>query len=45
MEVTLRNQNRDAYRHNEYGDSIIVERRISSDGSGSYKIKSKEGLF
>ncbi|XP_066916524.1 structural maintenance of chromosomes protein 6-like [Clytia hemisphaerica] len=45
VEITLRNRNThtDAYKHHEYGDSIIVERKISSEGTGSYKIKNKEG--
>ena len=45
VEITLRNRNthEDAYKHHEYGDSIIVERKISSEGTGSYKIKNREG--
>ena len=37
--ITLRNRGIDAYKRNEYGDSIIVERRITRDGGGAYKIK------
>ncbi|CAG8456372.1 2856_t:CDS:10 [Racocetra fulgida] len=33
----------DAYRHDIYGDSIIIERRISRDGSNGYKIKTSGG--
>ncbi|RHZ75652.1 hypothetical protein Glove_212g65 [Diversispora epigaea] len=41
--LKLRNRGSDAYRHDIYGDSIIVERRISRDGSNGYKIKTCEG--
>ena len=43
VSIKLRNRGQDAYRPKEYGDCIIVERRISSDGSGSYKLKAKDG--
>jgi hypothetical protein len=40
--VTLRLANRgpEAYRPEEYGDSISIERRILRDGGGGYKIMS-----
>lgn len=41
--VTLRNCGNEAYRPDVYGDAIRVERMISSDGAGSYKIKSISG--
>lgn len=31
------------YKHDEYEDQIIIERRISRDGSGHYKTKSQSG--
>ena len=37
--ITLRNRGTDAYKANEYGESIVVERRISRDGGSAYKIK------
>ena len=43
MSVQLRNVGTDAFRRTDYGDSIIVERRISIDGGSSYKIKSAKG--
>ncbi|KAJ7385875.1 Structural maintenance of chromosomes protein 6 [Desmophyllum pertusum] len=43
VSIKLRNRGQDAYRPDDYGESITVERRISSDGSGSYKLKSHEG--
>lgn len=43
--ITLRNRGGDAYRHDVYGDSILVERIISSDGTGSYKIKNSSGKY
>jgi chromosome segregation ATPase len=41
--VHLRNTDCEPYRHSEYGDSIVVERRISDDGSGQYNLKSHDG--
>lgn len=43
VSIKLRNRGQDAYKPVEYGDYITVERRISNDGSGSYKIKDKDG--
>lgn len=43
VSIKLRNRGQDAYKPKEYGDCITVERRISSDGSGSYKLKAKDG--
>ena len=37
--ITLRNRGTDAYKASEYGESIVVERRISRDGQSVYKIK------
>ncbi|XP_064625837.1 structural maintenance of chromosomes protein 6-like isoform X2 [Lineus longissimus] len=41
--VRLRNRGTDAFKPHEYGDSIIVERVLRTDGSSSYKLKSKDG--
>ena len=41
--VKLRNRGRDAYKHSLYGDSIIVERKLTSDGSSHYRLKSIDG--
>ena len=43
--VKIRNRGTDAYKNNEYGDSIIVERHFSSDGVSGYKLKSKDGSY
>lgn len=43
VSIKLRNRGQDAYKPDDYGESITVERRISSDGSGSYKLKSHDG--
>lgn len=40
--IKLRNRGEDAYKHDIYGDSIIIERKLSQDGSGSYKLKSSK---
>ncbi|XP_032234890.2 structural maintenance of chromosomes protein 6 isoform X4 [Nematostella vectensis] len=43
ISIKLRNRGLDAYCKDKYGPSITVERRINSDGSGSYKLKSHSG--
>ncbi|KAM9708643.1 structural maintenance of chromosomes protein 6 [Menidia menidia] len=41
--VQLRNRGPDAYKKDVYGDSILVEHRISSDGCRTCRLKSKSG--
>ncbi|KAJ3128495.1 Structural maintenance of chromosomes protein 6, partial [Nowakowskiella sp. JEL0407] len=41
--VTMTNTGFDSYRHETYGDEIIVERKLLREGTGSYKIMSKAG--
>src|SRR3954454_21835072 len=41
--MKLRNRGEDAFRHEIYGDSIIIERRINRDGVNGYKIKTHDG--
>ncbi|KAI8917698.1 P-loop containing nucleoside triphosphate hydrolase protein [Powellomyces hirtus] len=41
--VTIRNEGSDAYRPEDYGDAITIERKIRREGSNSYKIKSARG--
>ncbi|XP_039604041.1 structural maintenance of chromosomes protein 6 isoform X1 [Polypterus senegalus] len=43
VSITLRNRGPDAFKPAVYGDSIIIEQKISSDGVRSYKMKSKSG--
>ncbi|NWX20061.1 SMC6 protein, partial [Aegotheles bennettii] len=45
ISITLRNQGRDAFKPELYGDSIIVNQHISLDGSRSYRLKSKSGTL
>jgi len=42
ISITLRNRGTDAYKNEEYGDSILIERRLTKDGTGSYKIKNQK---
>ena len=42
VSITLRNRGSDAYKPDEYGNVIIIERRLTLDGSGNYKIKSAD---
>ncbi|XP_072220998.1 structural maintenance of chromosomes protein 6 [Leuresthes tenuis] len=41
--VQLRNSGPDAYKKDVYGDSILIEHRISSDGCRACRLKSKSG--
>jgi len=41
--IQLKNQGEEAYKHDLYGDSIVVTRRFTKEGASSYKIKSKDG--
>ncbi|XP_005015105.1 structural maintenance of chromosomes protein 6 isoform X1 [Anas platyrhynchos] len=43
ISITLRNQGRDAFKPEVYGDSIIVNQHITLEGSRSYRLKSKSG--
>ncbi|KAF9196644.1 Structural maintenance of chromosomes protein 6 [Haplosporangium sp. Z 11] len=43
VRLQLRNRGLDAYKPEIYGESIIIERRISKDGTSGYKIKSSKG--
>ena len=41
--VKLKNAGSDAYQHDVYGDSIIIERHFSKTGSSGFKIKTSQG--
>jgi len=41
--VKIRNKGPDAYKPEIYGDRIIIERRLSREGSNGYKIKNSSG--
>jgi len=43
VEVRLANKGSDGYRPEIYGEEICIQRRISIEGSSSYKIKSQSG--
>ncbi|KFO92744.1 Structural maintenance of chromosomes protein 6, partial [Buceros rhinoceros silvestris] len=45
ISITLRNQGRDAFKPEVYGESIIVNQHINLDGSRSYRLKSKSGTL
>lgn len=42
ISITLRNVGDDPYKHDQYGDSIVIDNHISCDGQ-RYKLKSKSG--
>ncbi|KAJ3095184.1 Structural maintenance of chromosomes protein 6 [Physocladia obscura] len=41
--ISIHNKGPDAYKPEIYGQTIIIERKITSDGTGSYKIKDVAG--
>lgn len=41
--VSLRNEGEDAYKHDVYGDTISIERKLSKEGSGGYTIRAHSG--
>ncbi|TPX09610.1 uncharacterized protein E0L32_009211 [Thyridium curvatum] len=41
--VKIKNQGVDAYKHIDYGDSIIVERHFSRQGSSGFKVRAATG--
>ncbi|EFX00951.1 DNA repair protein [Grosmannia clavigera kw1407] len=43
LAVRIKNCGEDAYEHDVYGDSIIVERHFSKTGTSSFKLKSATG--
>jgi hypothetical protein len=43
IKIKLKNCGQDAFKPEEYGQHITIERRISSDGVGSYKISNAKG--
>ena len=43
MRVTLLNEGMDAYKPEEYGNRITIERRINKGGGGGYKLIGSKG--
>ncbi|KAM4040422.1 LOW QUALITY PROTEIN: structural maintenance of chromosomes protein 6 [Anomaloglossus baeobatrachus] len=43
VSIKLRNRGNDAFKGEVYGDSIIVQQRLTVDGGRSYKLKSSTG--
>jgi len=43
VSIQLKNRGDEAYRRKDYGDSIIISRRFTAEGSSTWKIKSKDG--
>jgi structural maintenance of chromosomes protein 6 len=43
ISVTLTNEGGDAYKSDEYGERITIERRITKNGTSTYKIKDSRG--
>ncbi|XP_032068482.1 structural maintenance of chromosomes protein 6 isoform X1 [Thamnophis elegans] len=45
VSVTLRNRGEDAFKPEQYGDSITINQHITSEGHRSYKLKSNTGVL
>nr|XP_046228256.1 structural maintenance of chromosomes protein 6-like isoform X2 [Scatophagus argus] len=43
VSITLRNKGKDAYKPEVYGQSVIIDLRITREGLRTYKLKSKSG--
>ncbi|KXN81796.1 Structural maintenance of chromosomes protein 6 [Leucoagaricus sp. SymC.cos] len=41
--IQLKNKGDEAYRHKDFGDSIIITRRFTIEGGSTWKIKAKDG--
>lgn len=41
--IHLSNEGPDAYKPENYGNRIVIERKFSKDGASSYRIKSSSG--
>ncbi|KAF8574882.1 P-loop containing nucleoside triphosphate hydrolase protein [Ramaria rubella] len=41
--INIKNEGEEAFKPNVYGDTIIISRRFTKEGSSSYKIKSGDG--
>ncbi|XP_069829239.1 structural maintenance of chromosomes protein 6 [Dendropsophus ebraccatus] len=41
--IKLRNRGQDAFRPDVYGESIVIQQRLTTDGGRSYKLKSSSG--
>lgn len=43
VSITIKNRGNDAFKPEVYGQSIILDMRISSEGLRTYKLRSKTG--
>jgi chromosome segregation ATPase len=41
--INIKNQGDEAYKPNEYGKTIIIERRFTKEGNSTWKIKAHDG--
>ena len=45
VRIRISNRGQDAFRFDEFGESITIERRFKQNGTNSYKILSETGMF
>ncbi|KAL1844122.1 hypothetical protein VTJ49DRAFT_4974 [Mycothermus thermophilus] len=43
LTVKIKNKGQDAYKHDIFGDSVIVERSFTKSGASGFKVKSAQG--
>ena len=43
--ITLKNRGDEAFKHDIYGDKIIISRKFDNRGTSTYKIKSKDNAL
>ncbi|KAL2268152.1 hypothetical protein VTJ83DRAFT_2998 [Remersonia thermophila] len=43
LTVKIKNRGQDAYKHDIFGDSVIVERSFTKSGASGFKVKSAQG--
>lgn len=43
ISIVLQNKGSDAFQSSKYGENITVERKLSANGAGSYKLKDEKG--
>lgn len=45
IEIKIKNNSPQAYKHHIYGDYITIVRHINASGASNYKIKSASGMY
>jgi chromosome segregation ATPase len=43
--ITLKNRGDEAYKHDVYGDSIVISRKFDTRGTSTYRIKTRDNVL